>query len=377
MAIRVVNVGTGLVGQEALRALIDHPDTELVGHVVFDPAKVGRDIGDLVGYPRTGVIATSDLDAALTTEPDVVAYFATTHGRLKATLDEFVRILESGIHIVTTSVGALIHPGSARPDVLERLNAACQAGNSSLFSTGIDPGFFSDYLPVVLSGCARRIDGIRIYEMAIYESGGQSDLVAFDQVGFGRPIDTITPLVHPESLKASWGGVLLMIAEQLGVSVDEITTSHEMLPSPETFPYQGRTIQEGTIAGMRFEIAAIVGGQNLISVSHVTRARRDLAPDWPRPHGDDAYRIVIEGNPRIECETEFTNAHGDNLAGGFGITAMRAINAIPLVVDARPGVLSVFDLPLIKGRLVAASELDRSLRSGTRPPGNDHEGPQS
>ncbi len=357
MTVRVVNVGTGLVGQEALRGIIDHPDTELVGHVVHDPAKAGGDVGALIGYPDTGVIATTDLDQALTSKPDVVSYFATTHGRLKATINDFERILASGVSIVTTSVGALIHPGSARPDVLARLRAACIAGDSSLFSTGIDPGVFSDFLPVVLSGCGRRIDGIRIYEMATYESGGQSDLVAFEQVGFGLPIDTITPLVHPDGLRASWGGVLAMIAEQLGVTVDEITSSHEMLASPETFPYQGRTIDQGTIAGMRFEIAAIVGGESLISVHHVTRAREDLAPDWPRPLRNDAYRVVIEGDPRIDCEIEFTAANGDHLAGGFGITAMRAINAIPLVVDATPGVHSVFDLPLITGtgRLVGGT----------------------
>jgi 2,4-diaminopentanoate dehydrogenase len=348
--LRVVNVGTGLVGQEALRAIIDHPDTELVGHVVHAPEKAGRDVGELIGRAPTGVISTTDLDAALAAGPDVVSYFATTHGRLKATVNDFCSILASGIDIVTTSIGALINPGAARPDVLERLNAACAQGGSTLFATGIDPGFFSDYLPVVLSGCARRIDAVRIYEMAIYESGGQSDLVAFEQVGFGLPIETITPLVHPEGLKASWGGVLMMIAEQLGVTVDEIVTSHEMLPSPETFAYQGRTIERGTIAGMRFEIAAMAGGRNVISVAHVTRARRDLAPDWPRPHGEDAYRIVIEGDPRLECEVEFTNAEGDNLAGGFGITAMRAINAIPAVAAAPPGVRSVFDLPLITGR---------------------------
>ena len=350
MTVTVVSVGTGLVGREAIIGLIEHPDTDLVGHVVFDPEKAGRDVGELVGAAPIGVSTTTDLDEALAARPDVVAYFATTHGRLKATLNDFVRILEGGTHIVTTSIGALIHPPSARPDVLERLNAACAAGNSSLFATGIDPGFFSDYLPVVLSGCARRLDGIRIFEMATYESGGQSDSVAFDQVGFGLPVDTITPLVHPDGLKAAWGGVLLMIAGQLGVTVDEIVSSHEMLPSPETFPYQGRVIEQGTIAGMRFEIAAMVGGKNLISVGHVTRAREDLAPDWPRPLRNDAYRVVIEGDPRLEVEAEFTAANGDHLAGGFGITAMRAINAIPHVLEAECRVLSVFDLPVITGK---------------------------
>lgn len=350
MTISVVNVGTGLVGQVALRGIIDHPDTELVGHVVHDPAKAGRDVGELIGLPATGVVTTADLDEALSAHPDVVSYFATTHGRLKATLNDFCRILAGGSNIVTTSIGALIHPGSARPDVLERLNDACHEGGTTLYSTGIDPGFFSDYLPVVLSGCARRLDGIRIYEMAVYESGGQSDLVAFDQVGFGQPIDTITPLVHPDGLRASWGGVLTMIAEQLGVQVDEITSNHEMLPAPESFPYQGRVIEAGSIAGMRFEIAAIINGEDLISVSHVTRARHDLAPDWPRPLRNDAYRIVIEGDPRLEVECEFTAANGDHLAGGFGITGMRAVNAIPDVVAAPPGVVSTFDLPPSTGR---------------------------
>jgi hypothetical protein len=350
LGIRVANVGTGLVGAEAVRAIIDHPQTDLVAHVAHSPDKVGVDAGELVGFPTAGIKTTDDLEVALATKPDVVSYFATTHGRLKVTLADFCRILASGTHIVTTSIGALINPATARPDVLERLEGACQEGNSTLFATGIDPGFFDDYLPVVLSGCSRRIDGIRIYELAVYESGGQSDSVAFDQMGFGASIDTEIPIVSPAGLKANWSGVLLMIADQLGVEVEDITTSHEMLPAPESFAYQGRTIEKGTIAGMQFEVAAIVDGRNLISLRHVTRARKDLAPDWPRPLRNDAYRVVIEGDPKLDCEIEFTNDQGDHLAGGFGVTAMRAINAIPAVVEARPGVLSVFDLPLITGR---------------------------
>ncbi|MDE3205077.1 MAG: hypothetical protein KGQ66_12770 [Acidobacteriota bacterium] len=141
-----------------------------------------------------------------------------------------------------------------------------------------------------------------------------------------------------------------MIADQMGLSVDEIVSSHEMLPSPESFPYQGRTIEKGTIAGMCFEVAAIVAGVDRISVRHVTRARQDLAPHWPRPLRHDAYRIVIEGDPRLEVEAEFSAARGDHLAGGFGITAMRAVNAIPLVMGAERRVVSVFDLPVITGK---------------------------
>jgi hypothetical protein len=350
LPLRVVHVGTGFVGTQALRGVIEHPDLELAGLVVHDPGKIGLDAGDLAGVGHIGVPAVGDLDAALGLDAHVVSYFATTHGRLKLTIEDFCRTLFSGVNIVTTSVGALIHPPSARPDVLARLEDACQAGNSTCFSTGIDPGFFSDYLPVVLSGCARRIDAVRIFEMAVYESGAQSDSVAFEQMGFGSPIDAVPPIVHPDALRANWGGVLTMIGEQLGVTFDEIVADHEMLPAPETFAYQGRTIQKGAIAGVRFQVAGVRDGREIVSLAHVTRAREDFAPDWPRPLRGDAYRVVIEGDPRLECECEFSSPSGNNLAGGFAITAMRAINAIPAVVAGGPGVKSVFDLPLITGR---------------------------
>jgi 4-hydroxy-tetrahydrodipicolinate reductase len=100
---------------------------------------------------------------------------------------------------------------------------------------------------------------------------------------------------------------------------------------------------------MRFEIAGVVDGTTRIAVEHVTRTQPDQAPDWIRALQGDAYRVVIEGSPRLECEFQFTEG-GDHLAGGFNITAMRAVNAIPAVVAHDPGVVSTFDLPLVSGR---------------------------
>jgi 4-hydroxy-tetrahydrodipicolinate reductase len=115
--------------------------------------------------------------------------------------------------------------------------------------------------------------------------------------------------------------VVRSIAEQLGVDLDGIETAYELWPAEESFDYQGRRIEQGTIAGFRFEIAGVVGGPTKVAVEHVTRTRDDQAPLWPR-----------------------------GLAGGFNITAMRAVNAIPLLCAADPGVLSTFDLPPVTGR---------------------------
>jgi 4-hydroxy-tetrahydrodipicolinate reductase len=172
--------------------------------------------------------------------------------------------------------------------------------------------------------------------------------VAFDIFGFGAPIDTQPPIVDPAGLR-NWAGVVTSIAEQLGVTLDGIETSYELWPAEEAFEYQGRRIEPGTIAGVRFEIAGVVGGKAKVAVEHVTRTLEHQAPDWAHGLAGDAYRVVIEGSPHIDCEFNFREGD-DHLAGGFNITAMRAVNAIPAVCDAGPGVVSTFDLPPVTGR---------------------------
>ena len=347
--LRVVHYGTGFAGIHALRGILTHPELELVGLVVHSDEKAGKDAGEICGLSPTGVIATQRLEDVLALEADAFCYMATTHGRLKVAIGELCAILESGKNVSTTSFGSLIHPPSTRPDVLERLQAAAIAGNATLFGTGIDPGFFSDYIPVALSGASQRIDAIRIFELALYASGHQSDEVAFDIFGFGQPIDTVPPIVDPNGLKGNWGGVISSIADQLGLTLDSIETDFELWPAESGFDYQGRRIEAGTIAAMRFEILGMVDGVARVAVEHVTRTLPEQAPNWNRALQGDAYRVVIEGSPRLECEFQFTEG-GDHLAGGFNITAQRAVNAIPSVAAHEPGVVSTFDLPLITGR---------------------------
>ena len=344
----MIHFGTGYSGMHALRGIIDHPELELVGLVVHSDEKAGRDAGELAGAGPVGVIATQDLATALATGADAFCYMATTHGRFKAAIAEVCTILETGLNVVTTSFGLLIHPASARPDVLARLDDAARGGGVSLLSTGIEPGFFSDYLPVVLSGCAHRIDSLRVYELAVYESGHQSDEVAFDICGFGKPVDTAPPIVDPAGM-LPWAGVVRSMAEQLGVVLDGIETSYELLPADNAFDYQGRRIDAGTIAGFRFEIAGMVDGCTRLAVEHVTRTHADQAPHWPNSAAGDVYRIELDGSPRLECEFSFREGD-DHLAGGFNITAMRAVNAIPSLRGAAPGVVSTFDLPPVTGR---------------------------
>jgi 4-hydroxy-tetrahydrodipicolinate reductase len=82
----------------------------------------------------------------------------------------------------------------------------------------------------------------------------------------------------------------------------------------------------------------------------VTRLLDEIAPEWPQPHGAGGYRVVIKGEPNYQLDMHMLGTDGDHNTAGLKATAMRLVNAVPAVVEARPGLVSVLDLPLVTGR---------------------------
>jgi 4-hydroxy-tetrahydrodipicolinate reductase len=149
-------------------------------------------------------------------------------------------------------------------------------------------------------------------------------------------------------LSFAWGGTVRLLAEGLGVALDEIREVHERRPATAPIRVCGRTVEPGTMAALRFEVQGIVGGRPAIVVEHVTRLDDALAPEWPSGHG--SYRVLITGSPGMRCEFEFWDEQGDHAVGGVVLTAARIVNAIPAVCEAPPGLLSALDLGLITGK---------------------------
>ncbi len=350
MTLRVMQWSTGNVGQHTLRSIIGHPDLKLVGLWVHSATKAGKDASTLCGLDQpTGVLATNDADALLALDADVVVYTATGDLRPQEAVDDMCRLLESGKNVVSTAVVSLIFPPTAPRGWVRQLRAACEAGNTSCFTSGIDPGFANDLLPLMASGFCERIDSIRIVENLDYSTYLQPE-VLFDTMGFGGPLEHTPLLLIPGGLTFAWGGVLHMIAAGLGETIDEIREVVEKFPATADFETAVGPIAAGTMAGLRFEVQGWVRGRPAIIVEHVTRMHPDIAPDWPQPKGSGGYRITIEGSPNYTLELEMMGEDGDHNTGGLVATGMRLINAIPAVCASAPGVLSTLDLPLVTGR---------------------------
>lgn len=349
-SIPVVVWGTGNVGRAAIRAVVAHPALDLAAVIVSAPEKEGRDAGELADVGRDlGVAATRDIDRALgiLDGGGAVVYAASGELRPDDAVADIARALRGGAVVVSTSVYALYDHRSAPPELRDPLVRACGAGKSSLFVSGIDPGWGNDLLPVLASGLGAQVDQIRCQEIFDYSTYDAEDSVRY-LVGMGQPMEYDPPMVAPGIPSMVWGGQVRLIARALGVELDDLREVVDRRPLDRTATTALGEFVVGTQGALRFEVQGMVGDEPLIVIEHVTRITSDVATDWPMPPdgGDGAHRVIVEGRPRIEINVEATDEGGNRSAGGNATAANRLVNAIEWLRSADPGLYDGLDVPL-------------------------------
>jgi len=344
--LRTLVWSTGGVGKIAIDAITRRPDLELVGVWVHSPDKVGKDAGELAGIEPVGIAATNDADALIESAPDCVVYAASGPERDGGAVPDYVRLLAAGINIVATTSTSLVHPPSYfAPDWRDQLEAAAQAGRASFYASGIFPGFASDQLALLMTTQSKSIRSITASEVALNDHYPVAD-VMMDGMGFGRPLDFEPMLSTPGFIEMAWKAPIYLIAQGLGVEVEQVRGSLDRELTDRDIEVAFGTIAAGTCGAVRTRAAGVVNGREAIVIEHVIRMARDVAPDWPASEFDATYRVDIEGDPDVHCELTLGAAEG-HAAGHAAMTstAMRVVNAIPYVVDAEPGLLSSLDIP--------------------------------
>jgi 2,4-diaminopentanoate dehydrogenase len=339
MALRVVQWTTGNVGQRSVRGVLARPDLELVGCYAWSPDKVGRDVGELCGIDPLGIIATDDVDALLALEPDCVLYNPMWHDT-----DEVVRILEAGVNVASTA--AFVN-GRGRGAELTRIEDACRAGSSTMFGTGISPGFV-ELIGIATAGICDRVDKITIDE--------GSDTTLYDSpatelpCGFGRPMDDPELPGMAAAGTAVFGEAVAMVADALGVELDEIVCEAEYARATEDVVMESWTIGAGCVAGVAASWQGRVGGRTVVELNVRWRKGQALEPNWAIEEG---HVITIEGMPTVRVKLDYlpppdfqATTFAEFMVLGMIMTAMPAVNAVPLVVAAPPGVVTYNDLPL-------------------------------
>ena len=256
MSLRIVQWTTGNVGKRSVRAVLAQPELELVGCYAWSDDKVGKDVGVLCGIEPVGVLATNDVDALLALKPDCVVY-----NPMWPSTAELVRILESGANVVSTA--AFIDGSRNIPD-RDRIVAACTKGRSSMFGTGISPGWV-ELLGIAAANLCDRIDKIVIDEA--------SDTTFYDSpdterpAGFGRHIDD--PELQPLAAEgtAVFGEAVAMVADALGVELDEIVCVPEYAKTTQDLVMESWTIPADHVAGVAASWQGRAGGRTVVELN--------------------------------------------------------------------------------------------------------------
>ena len=339
MKLRIVQWTTGNVGRQSAIAITENPGLELVGCYAWSADKVGRDVGELCGRGSWGVSATGDVDALLALRPDCVVY-----NPMWPSIDELVRILAAGVNVVTTA--AFIN-GRRLGAERERLVEACERGGSSLFGTGVSPGFV-ELLAIVVAGISDRIDKVTVNEEA--HTMGYDSPETEKPTGFGRPIDDPDLQAMTAEGTAVFGEAVAMVADALGVELDDIVCKSEHAATRTDLDLGSWQIAAGCVAGVAASWQGRVGERTVVELNVRWKKAPVLEPDWKI---EDGWVIEVQGRPTVRTKVDFLpppDFVGETLADfmvlGHIMTAMPAVNAIPAVVAARPGIVSYPDLSL-------------------------------
>jgi 2,4-diaminopentanoate dehydrogenase len=340
---RVVQWCVGNVGRRAIIAIHNNPQLELVGCYVHGAAKAGVDAGVLAGIAPIGVIASQDVESLLALRPDCVSY-----NGLWANADDFCRILERGINIVTTS--AFITGHALGVATRERIQAACRKGNSSIFGSGIHPGF-SSLIGLVAAGICDRIENISVLESV--DATGYASKETWESCGFGAPIDTPDLEDRLRQGSAVFSDGIHLAAEVLRLEFDEIGFKAEFSAAVEDCDFGFMQIARGCVAGVNAAWYGCLEGRRVMELKYRWKMGPRVEPDYPLHQG---YVVSVRGRPNVE----FTLKHSlpddephetavQGMQANLITTALPAINAIAAVCAAPAGIRSYADLPLLSG----------------------------
>jgi hypothetical protein len=343
-----VQFSTGNVGQHSLKAIIGRPDLELVGVHAASSAKIGRDAAELCGLTEpTGITATDDIDALIALQPDCVVYTAQAETRPMEAIEQLTKLLAAGINVVGSSMVWLVTPGQADDWLRAPLEKACEAGNSSLYVNGVDPGYSGDTEVHSALSLVTRATSILVQEIFDYANYDDYEFTG-KSMGFGASAEDETPMLFlPGVLTTMWGGPVRNLAGQLGVELDDVRQRIEPWYAEKRIECKMATVEPGQMAAVRFAVEGVRDGVPVITMEHITRLTAASAPDWEYPPDGKpgVHRVVVEGEPRVELNTHVSDPVLDVTEAGCVSTAARVVNVIDWICRAPKGLIAVEDIP--------------------------------
>lgn len=342
---KVIVWGPGHMGAVAILEALQSPSMELVGVRAYSESKLGKDVGELLGVPPTGIIATDDVRALLKLDCDCVIYVAHDEGTYH-TDDEIIQILEAGKNIVTTlpytSMDKFREAGTAA-----RFEAACLKGGATFYADGIDPNLVPGRLLLALTNACADVTTIKLEENW---DCSEAEPHKLQYIGFGATPEEANKIEVSKTLALNFlNGVVYRVGEMIGVTYDRVVASHDFVPAAEDI-HKPFLVKAGTVGRITHRVEGFV--DNLSAAPLFVIEAHWFIGDTMLAEGvkpGQHYVGTIEGRPSVKMTLDFSVSNktdekffmtGDIKSEPIYIASvMPIVQAIPSVCDAEPGLM--------------------------------------
>jgi 2,4-diaminopentanoate dehydrogenase len=324
--IRVVQYGVGPIGASIVKLMRQKEAIEIVGAIDKDPAKAGRDLGEVAGAADAPWGIAISPDAAELLERPVDAVVHTTSSYLTSVMDQLLECLAAGCCVVSTCE-ELAYPWRKHPELSAKLDAAAKDEGVALVGTGVNPGFVMDKLVLTLSAVAQRVDSVRAIRVV---DASKRRLPLQKKIGAGMipeefRAQVATGVIKHHGLPES----VAMVADGLGFAIDDISETIEPVVARETVKTEFLEVAPGQVAGVH----QIARGTSKGAEKIYMELRMYVGAKEP------ADSVELKGEPNLSMVIP-GGTHGDVA------TAAVVVNAIPQILAAPAGLRTGRDLPL-------------------------------
>ena len=324
--IRAIQYGVGPIGASIAKLMREKQAIEICGAIDTDPAKEGRDLGEVVGAPDApwGVKISGDAKDVLEQAVDVVIH--STSSSLAKVMDQLIACLEAESCVVSTCE-ELSYPYRTHPDLAAKLDATAKDWGVALVGTGVNPGFVMDKLVITLAGVSQQIEHAKAVRIV---DASKRRLPLQKKIGAGMGVDEFRAQVAAGVIKhVGLPESVAMVADSLNLGVDQITESIEPVVAKSLVQTEFLTVEAGQAAGVHQIARGLAGGKEIVH----------LELQMYVGASDPSDTIELKGRPNISLVIP-GGSHGDIA------TASVVVNSIPVILDAPAGLRTARDLPI-------------------------------